>query len=131
MYIKLFLKSRVKIFTPLTWKTAITAFTCCLQRRVLFSASMICNTASCHRRFSQLFMLFQSCKLCVYIPSLLSQNPRHTTKPAQIMASFIHRLLTFVNDAKKDIVVGCFRVTAAGANTARGRNWFSRSHPVG
>ncbi|XP_048014289.1 small VCP/p97-interacting protein isoform X1 [Megalobrama amblycephala] len=45
----------------------------------LFSASMICNSGSCHRRFRLLapLLLFQSRKLCVYIPSPLSRNPQH------------------------------------------------------
>ncbi len=51
----------------------------------------------------------------LYIPSLLSQNPQHTQK--QLTAFSIHRLLTFVNAVNEDIVVGRFRVPAAGANT--------------
>ncbi len=88
------------------------------------------NTTICHRKFSPLaqLLLFQSRKLCVYIPSPLSRNPQH-------MASCIHLLLTFVNAVNKNVSVGRFRVPAAGANatrkTARWRNWFSRNHHVG
>ncbi len=122
-----FFKIHVKIFTPRTWKTAIKAFTCFLQRFVLFSALVIGNTTSCHRRVSYLKIII-----------LVSQNPRHTTKTApfsKITASSIHRLLTFGNAANKDVAVGRFRVPAAGANatkkTARRENWFSRNHHAG
>jgi len=116
-----FLKSHVNKFTSRTWKTAITAFTCCLQSCVLFSASMMCNTESCHRRFHLLapLLLFQSRKSCVYIPSPLSQNPRHTTNTAPITASSIHRILGFVNAVLKDAAVGRFRVPIPGANATR------------
>ncbi len=79
----------------------------------------LCNTASCQRWFSQIFMHFQSRKLCVYIPSPLSRNPQHKTKTAPITASSIHRLLTFVNAAHKDGANGRFRGPAAGANATR------------
>ncbi len=57
-------------------------------------------------------MLFQSCKLCVYIPS---------------------PLLTFVNAANEDVAVGRFKVPAINATRKMGRklNWFSRNHPAG
>ncbi len=80
-------------------------------------------------------MPFQSRKLYVYIPSPLSQNPRHATETATIMASSIHRLLTSVNAVNKDVAVSRFTVPADGANatrkTTRGRNWFSRNHQDG
>ncbi len=69
-----FLKSCVKIFTPQTWKTGIMPFTCCLQHCSFLN--LYENTTNCHRRFCQIFMLFQSHKLCLYIPSLLSRNPQ-------------------------------------------------------
>ncbi len=95
---------------------------------------MLCYTACCHSRFSPIFMLFQSHKLCIYIPSPLSQNPRHTSKTAQITAFSINRLLAFVNSKNlqnKDITFSCFGVPAAGVNATRktswGRNLFSRN----
>lgn len=56
----------------------------CLQLCVLFSSSMKCNTASCHMRFSQISMLFEARKLCVYIPSPLSRKSRHKIKTASM-----------------------------------------------
>uniref|UniRef100_A0A8C2BDY2 ADAM metallopeptidase with thrombospondin type 1 motif, 12 n=1 Tax=Cyprinus carpio TaxID=7962 RepID=A0A8C2BDY2_CYPCA len=73
----------------------------------------------CSSLTSQIFLLFQSCKLCVYIPSPLSRTPQHTTKTALIIAFSIHQLLTFVNAAHKDVTVGRFRVPAADANVTR------------
>ncbi len=90
------------------------------------------NAESCHRRFSQIFMLFQLRKLCVRIPPLLSRNPRLATKTALITPSYIYLLLTFVNVAKKDVAVSRFTVPAAGANAIRKtQNRFSRNHHAG
>ncbi|ROL47272.1 Tubulin polyglutamylase TTLL7 [Anabarilius grahami] len=70
--------------------------------------------------------LLESCRLCIYIPSPLSRNPRHTTNTAPITASSIHRFLAFVNAALKDAAVGRFGVPIPGAkatrNMARWRN---------
>ncbi len=84
------------------------------------------NTASCNRKFSQISVLFQLHKLCIYIISTLSGNPQHTMKTALITASSIHPLSMFVNAENKDVAVSRFRVPATGANAtrkmARGRN---------
>ncbi len=112
------------------------AFACCLQCCVLFSASMICITASCHRKFCPLSPTF--CSLNCVNFSITFHHCNHEThntiKTSPITVSSIHRLLTFVNAMHKDITDSCFRVPAAGANATRNmaqwKNWFFRNHPA-
>ncbi len=83
-----------------------------------------------------MFILFQIVYTlyCAFIFHLC-YHKTHNTQQKQLTAFSIHRLLTFVNAVNEDIVVGRFRVPAAGANTtnktAQGGNWFSRNHHAG
>ncbi len=116
--------SSKKLFIPRTWKSAIMAFTFCLQCCVLFSDSMICNKVVTGDlvRFSWSFNRV-NCAFTFH----LRYHITHDTQQKQLQFTVID-----VHKCCEYIAVSCFRVPDPGPNATRkpaqGGNWFSRNH---
>ncbi len=122
------------MFTPRTWKTAITALTCCLLHCVLFSLVITLQFAIYLVRFSCSFNHTFNQIVHLHSISVITKPTTHNKNSSK--HSILHSPVVDVCKCrkKKEVAVGRFRDPAAGANATRkmaqGRNWFSMNYPV-